>query len=121
MRRHFIVMELHWMTDEPTTTVTTDEPHTTTTSCCDPALATNHVCREGCACCPDGNWVGSIGDAATFYCDGVAWNIVNDSDEFGAICGDAETTEPHQIPSKVNQYDIIIGIVFGIAVLSGMQ
>eukprot|EP01083_Nonionella_stella_P302131 1040512_1 len=108
MRRHFIVMELHWITD----------------GCCDPDLGTfpaNPVCREGCACCPDGNWVGSIGDAATFYCDGVAWNIVNDSDEFGAICGDAETTEPHQIPSKVNQYDIIIGIVFGIAVLSGMQ
>ena len=30
--------------------------------CCDPSGKNQGFCWEGCACCPDGTWSGSIGD-----------------------------------------------------------
>ena len=53
--------------------------------CCNPQIIENNpgLCFEGCQCCPNGEWSGSIGDGKT-YCGG----LVSGKDKFGDICGD---------------------------------
>ena len=58
-------------------------------TCCDPWIAEwmekNWMCRHECACCPDGSYVPSSGDAKTFICrNGETLKI--GEDEFGEIC-----------------------------------
>jgi len=67
------------------TTTSTD----TTAACCDVADRNVLLCREGCACCPDGTWAGSIGDANTFTCNGVELKKDDTTAVFGTVC---ETT-----------------------------
>ena len=72
----------------------TPEP---TEICCDPddpvLTQIGGRCREGCACCPDGEWVGSFGDAKTFACGNDTLVKGEDDDKFGDICDtEAPTT-----------------------------
>jgi len=59
-------------------------------SCCDPLMSSfpaNPICREGCACCPDGSWSGSIGDGKTFNCGGQQCKESGEETCGGTICG----------------------------------
>ena len=64
---------------------------TTETPCCDVADQDVSTCREGCACCPDGTWVGSIGDANTFTCNGVELQKSDSTAVFGQECSTTTT------------------------------
>ena len=59
--------------------------------CCPPLNGTQEILQtcgfEGCECCPDGTWSGSIGDGKTF-CGGLVLGV----DEFGSVCGATTTT-----------------------------
>ena len=62
-------------------------------TCCDPddpMLKT--ICWEGCKCCPDGTYSGSIGDGKTFTCGGVTLIAGQDDDKFGKVCQDDKMT-----------------------------
>ena len=64
-------------------------------ACCD--TSERPLCFEGSACCPDGTWTCSIGDARTFPCDGV--NLVVAEDEFGEICEEVDVCcDPSERP-----------------------
>ena len=56
------------------------------TVCCQQLNSPEEVMRacgfEGCQCCPDGTWSGSIGDGRTF-CGG----LILGQDQFGTVCG----------------------------------
>ena len=82
--------------------LTTEEPLSTETTiyfeeeCCNPYkvqwMESNWMCREGCACCPDGSYVPSWGDAETFTCRNGDILKAGD-DDFGELCDDL-TREP---------------------------
>jgi len=72
-------------------TKTTESTETTEAPCCDVADRDSGLCREGCACCPDGTWVGSIGDAKTYPC--ASGTLIVGEDRFGEVCP-TTTVEP---------------------------
>lgn len=62
--------------------------HANSEVCCeisDRPTEVGGLCREGCGCCPDGTWAGSIGDGKTFSCG----DELLSGDELGPICDDS--------------------------------
>merc|ERR1712087_799248 len=81
----------------------------TTESCC-PLSTKPDVCREGCACCPDGSWTTSIGDGKTFTCGDDELVVGVDDDLFGEECEKTTTTSSsptatYECPCVIDLYD----------------